>query len=484
VELLEFLDGWQATGRGSVVVLVDDIKRFARDVSVHFDLKLEIARRGGRLESPGFKFEDSPEGKFIETIIAAQAELERNQNKRQVVNRMKARVEQGFWVFRCPPGYRYERDPVYKKVLAPDPNIAPIVRDALEGYASGELPTPAAVQRFLAGRGFYVGRRGRSASARLTQVLDMLRQVVYAGHVEYAPWGVGLRPGRHPGLISLATFDRIQDRLAGRSVAGALRERQDRSADFVLRGALVCASCGRRITASWTRGARGQRYPYYHCPGRGCPHYGKGVPREKLEAQFVQLLEPLQVTDDLLDRTKVILVGEWEASQARQGEEREQAARRLRQTEASLAALADKLAATSSDVAARVLEQRIEAIEKERALLAEELNGAAAAGERSRYHGEDVGTAFETFRGMLKIPSQSWEHGDYEERRALLTVVFKGSVRYDRIEGFGTADLSLPYQVLATSKNDPSGLVDHGSEIWKQFGETLLGWGLGAGPLI
>ena len=51
-----------------------------------------------------FPFEDTPEGKFLETIIAATGTLEREQNGRQVLQKMKARMEQGFWVFCAPLG--------------------------------------------------------------------------------------------------------------------------------------------------------------------------------------------------------------------------------------------------------------------------------------------------------------------------------------------------------------------------------------------
>nr|WP_319390403.1 recombinase family protein [uncultured Cohaesibacter sp.] len=58
-----------------------------------------------------FNFEDTPEGKFLETILAATGTLEREQNARQVRQKMKARVEQGFWVNRAPVGYKYVRSP-------------------------------------------------------------------------------------------------------------------------------------------------------------------------------------------------------------------------------------------------------------------------------------------------------------------------------------------------------------------------------------
>jgi DNA invertase Pin-like site-specific DNA recombinase len=60
------------------------------------------------VECLNFKFDDTPEGEFIETVIAAQGDLERKQNARQVSQKMKARMESGYWVHDTPVGYKYE----------------------------------------------------------------------------------------------------------------------------------------------------------------------------------------------------------------------------------------------------------------------------------------------------------------------------------------------------------------------------------------
>ena len=75
------------------------------------------------------------------TMEFSQSQLERQQNSRQVRQKMRARVLAGFWVFRAPVGYRYEKSKAGGKVLVPDPEAAPIVREALEGFATGRLAT-------------------------------------------------------------------------------------------------------------------------------------------------------------------------------------------------------------------------------------------------------------------------------------------------------------------------------------------------------
>ena len=93
-----------------VVVIIDDIKRLARNVEGHFELKMQIYSRGGRIESPSMNFEDSPIGKFIETIFASAAEFERSGNRIQVLSRMKSRLELGYWPFNNPVGYKFSKN--------------------------------------------------------------------------------------------------------------------------------------------------------------------------------------------------------------------------------------------------------------------------------------------------------------------------------------------------------------------------------------
>jgi site-specific DNA recombinase len=97
-----------------------------------------------------FRIEDTPEGKFIEAMIAATGELERSQGARQVSQKMRARLESGFWVFHAPVGYRYvQAASGGGKLLVVDEDVGPVVGDALEGFATGRFGSQAEVARFL-----------------------------------------------------------------------------------------------------------------------------------------------------------------------------------------------------------------------------------------------------------------------------------------------------------------------------------------------
>ena len=146
--LLAHIDASKKTGKHYVVIF-DDHKRFARETENHLQLKRLLKVRGARVEFLNFKPEETPEGKFIETMFAAQAQLEREQNARQTRQKSIARIEKGYWVFRAPKGYHYVQGKSGGKELVIDEVLGPIVKEALEGYASGRFASQTEIRRFL-----------------------------------------------------------------------------------------------------------------------------------------------------------------------------------------------------------------------------------------------------------------------------------------------------------------------------------------------
>lgn len=452
-EMLGFLNERHALGQATVVI-IDDIKRFARDVINHYALKFEVYHRGGRLESPLFHFEDSPEGKFRETIFAAQAELERTQNARQVRSRMKARLEQGLWAFsRIPPGYRYVRHPVHTKVLTLDVDRAHLVQEALQGFAGNRFGSVAEVYRFLKDRGFFGVFKSKDASRHILCVHRMLRHQLYTGYVEYPPWGVTLRKGYHPALITLKEHEQIRVKLEGRSTP---QVRSDTKEDFPLRNYVTCSDCLHSLTGSWSKG-RSKYYAYYHCYSLDCINYGKGVPKSKLEDEFQGFLKQLEVSDRVVDCAKRFAEEYWSKQHQQRSQTNAMISAEIAEIEKQIDRLSDRAGSTISDTMFRKLEAEIERLVRERCRLEETVTHANEPLV-------DFGTAFEKVRHVLKSPYETWIASDLHMKRTITRMMFPAPIPYSRNSGFGTADLSLPYrviQVVAQSKFimvDPSGL--------------------------
>jgi len=259
IALLSHLEKNQKT---DYVVIFDDLKRLARDTMFHWQLRHAMANFGARLECLNYTFDDSPEGEFVETLFAAQGQLERKQIGRQTRQKTQARLEAGYHAFRAPTGYHYQKTKTQGKMLFVDGDIAPILREALEGFASGRFQTKREVQYFLED----APELPKTASNRLgnNRVNDMLKNPLYAGYIEYKPWSVSLRKGQHEGIISYETYQRIQARLMGRAHVPA---RKDLNQDFPLRGSVAC-ECGNALTACWSKSKTGKLHAYYLCQNR------------------------------------------------------------------------------------------------------------------------------------------------------------------------------------------------------------------------
>ena len=418
------------------VVIFDDLKRFARDTEFHFKLRREFAERGASVECLNFNFEDTPEGKFIETIIAAQGELEREQNRRQVVQKMKARVEKGYWVFQAPVGYRYASDRIHGKLLVRDEPLASIIQEALEGYANGRFVSQAEVKRFLESKPEFP-RDLPNGEVRAWKVTKMLRRPVYAGYVEAAKWDVSLRKGHHEGIISFEAHEQILLNLEGGARPAA---RKDINIDFPLRGFVLCDDCGKPMTACWSKGCR-RHYPYYLCDTPGCPSKRKSIPRARIEDGFAEILKSLQPTRRLFNAAREMFIDAWELQLALAHQHKAATLAQLKDVEREIEEVLDRLVESSSATVAKALEQRVEKLERKKFLLAERAQKSIPPKGR-------LEEFIELSLQFLASPWDIYKNGSLPVKKTVLRLAFAEPLRYARETGYRTIETSLPFKVL------------------------------------
>lgn len=366
VALLSYLD---AQPSKDYVVIFDDLKRFARDTEFHIKLRREFQRRGARIECLNFKLDDSPEGKFVETIFAAQGELEREQNRRQVIQKMQARVEKGYWVFTPPVGYKYASDRVHGKILVRDEPIASILAEALESFACGHLESQAEVKRFLEAKPAFP-KDTPEGEIRWQRVQRLLSHITYAGYVEAPKWGIAPLKGHHEPLISLESYEKIQERLSGKAKAPA---RKDISEDFPLRGFVLCDDCGQPMTSCWSKG-RAKHYPYYLCDTRGCESNRKSIARDAVESGFAEILKSIQPTKQLFALAKAMFIDAWNMRLSEAQRDKDEVTRQLRDVEKQIEMLLERIIEAEHASVIKVYESKIAKLEREKLLLAEKVD--------------------------------------------------------------------------------------------------------------
>ena len=200
---------------------------------------------------------------------------------------MLEKAEQGIWPTKCPLGYRNVPGSDGKKTIAPDPEIAPIIAQLFEWYATGRLSLKEAARKAL-GAGLKYRRSGQAVP--VSTIHTILRNRLYMGEFE---WKGRIYKGRHMPLVSGELWERVQGVLDGRHAKKLRRSKHD----FAFSGLLTCGHCGCALVGEIKKG----RYVYYHCTGyRGkCPE--RYVREEVLEAEFATLLGRLSFDDEVLD---------------------------------------------------------------------------------------------------------------------------------------------------------------------------------------
>ena len=268
--------------------------------------------------------------------------------------------------------------------------------------------------------------------------------MIYAGYIEHEPWGVSRRKGHHEPIISLTTFEKIQERKNARPIAAA---KQNIHEDFPLRGALNCACCNQPMTACWSRSGTGKRYPYYWCQTRDCSQYRKSIRAEKIDAGFEELLKGLTPSQNLLSIVTSMLSDAWDQRAAQRDNGKVQIKRDIAQLDKQQDALLEKLVDATNAKVVTAYESKIAKLEDEKLLLSDKLT----QNSKPRYSKAEI---FELLQTFLSSPWNIWEKGNLLLRKNVLRMALKEPLAYDRESGFRTPQVSDIFDFLAdfTSK--------------------------------
>jgi len=457
VALLQFLDDHP---HEKFVVIFDDLKRYSRDVEFHHKLRRHMEARNATRECLNFNFENSPEGKLKETITVAAGEYERESNARQNWQKSIARLEQGYSVQAVPPvGYKYVKSKNGGKVLVRDEPVASIVAEALEGYASGRFASQAELTRFLQEHPLFP-KNGYNGAIRQWTVVEMLRRHLYAGLIDGRSWGVSIREGKHEGLISVATFERIQQKLDGGVYAPA---RKDIGLDFPLRGAVSCSSCDTPLTAGWSTG-RYKKYPYYFCRCKTCSMYGKMIGRQKIETEFEAVLSDLQPNTQTSALFRAMFKNCWEMFRQDAAASLKAVKTEMLEVEKQISKLVDRIVEANSPRVVTAIEKRIDELETRQLVLREKVvqNGEPLA---------PFEKMFELSMRFLANPQKIWASGRFDLQRIVLRLAFSDYLSYSKEEGFLNTKKSLPFNAIASFFGHESKMVPEPlpNQSWKNL---------------
>lgn len=427
-EMIDFID---LNPHMRFMVIFDDISRLARDVFFHIKLRTEFRKRDVELRCLNYNFDESEEGEFAELIFAGKAELDRKQNRRQVIQKQKARLELGYWAFGSKKGYTMTKTSEHGMLSIPNREGLEILKIAIEGFADGTFVRKIDACDFLIKNGFW---KRKYACAYIDKFALILKDPFYMGDIEYKTWGVARRKGKHEAIISEETYNRVQMRLGAKGLTKRIR--RDTSEEFYLRGLVLCSACLYHLTGAWTR-ARGKLFPYYFCQNGDCEFCKKSIRKDVIEGQFKELLEKNKLKSEVGDLIQLVFDQVWKEEITNIKVQEKSVENRKNVLENKVNQLTNMICDARTDKVKKLLEDQLVRVADE----LEECDKPISDLDLSIPYQNALNKAV----GLIKNPYSVWEKLPVTEKHQLFYFLFEGKLEYSKKEGYRND--KLPYAV-------------------------------------
>jgi site-specific DNA recombinase len=203
----------------------------------------------------------------------------------ETIKGMTEKARAGIYPSCAPVGYRNADGLSGKRVIVSDPDVAPMITELFERFATGQYSVKSLVTELNA-EGFRI--RGRKLYSSF--VHQILRKRLYYGDFD---WNRVTYPGSHEPLVTRECWRRVQELLDARADNKTRKVKHD----FAFTGLVRCGHCGCMMVGEIKKG----RYVYYHCTGnRGkCPE--PYTPQEVLTREFATILKELTIPGPVLE---------------------------------------------------------------------------------------------------------------------------------------------------------------------------------------
>ncbi|MCH7492946.1 recombinase family protein [Patescibacteria group bacterium] len=228
------------------------------------------------------QYNNDSNGKFMLGLNTCLAKRKIDDLSEDTKRGLRQKAEMGWLPHFAPTGYINNR---FKKTIELDPKKASYVRKIFELYDSG-LYTIKKIAKRLSDEGM-TGRKGGKFSK--TSVDNILRNLFYCGYFKYKG---EILPGKHEPIISKEFWQRVQDRMAGRS----RRTEKSPKHFFMYRGFMFCGECGCSITAERKKG-----HVYYRCTKSKGNCSQPYIRQRDLEPQLVDMFSAIQINSKQAD---------------------------------------------------------------------------------------------------------------------------------------------------------------------------------------
>ncbi|WP_353283963.1 recombinase family protein [Wolbachia endosymbiont (group A) of Lypha dubia] len=222
---------------------------------------------------------NTPMGKFVQTVLSGAAQLEREMIVERVKNKIATSKEQGLWMGgTLPLGYD-----VKDKELIINEKEAKTVKHIFARYV--ELKSMAELARELNREGYRT--KAKSNIFKKATVRRIITNPIYMGKIRHYDKQY---EGKHEAIIEEEKWQKAQELIRNQPYKKAKYE------EALLRGIIKCKSCEVNMTLTYSK-KENKRYRYYicnnHLSGRRCPSMSRSIVAGEVEKEVMKRAESL-----------------------------------------------------------------------------------------------------------------------------------------------------------------------------------------------
>jgi len=290
-KMLAWLKKNRTTCRTILVEKTDRLYRNLKDWVVldELDLEIHLVKKGVVLSD-----EARSTDKFMHGIRVLMAKNYIDNLSEEATKGMREKASQGLWPSSAPLGYVNVLRDDGKRVIEPDPALAPIIHQVFEWAASGDYSVKLLAMK--AGEAGLMSRRVKKPIGR-SALHHLLRNPIYMGEFE---WAGEVYQGSHAPIVSRELWEKVQEGFDDR-----YQGQRDtvRAAEFTYPGLVRCGHCGCLLSAQIQK----EKYIYYKCSGFKGNCGEKHIREEVLDREFARALRDIVLPPEWMEYLKVEL---------------------------------------------------------------------------------------------------------------------------------------------------------------------------------
>ena len=414
-ELIKLLEYCRKHKDNIALVMFYRIDRLARQISDYLTIKRKLFELGITLMSATEPTEDTPTGKFVETLLAASAQLDNDVRGARSKQGLYQRFRDGLPIGKAPLGYQNITEGE-KQIVIPHELEFQLVKKAWDLVTTGTKSTREMAEimnswglRAVWGKKLY--------KLRSQTVCRIFRSIIYTGVLKYDKYPNEEVVGKYTPMITKEQFYRVQDILDGRRTTPMGSKRKVDNPNFPLRKLVKCHYCGSPLTAGICKGNT-KTYPYYWCRSNCL----KTISSIKLEEILLDRLKEIQPSQEAVELFTLILRTTYDKRIKTLQERKKTADNELFELKEMMSKLVQgHLRGTYSD----------DIYESQKTLFEDKILSTEIVANDSTLDKYDIESTIVFIKALLKNLARAYEVSDYGQKQVLISSIFPSGLTFD-----------------------------------------------------